>query len=225
MTHPSAEQHVECLGCSSPTKCARDGCHIKKQQAPPSSNQRLYIEQLRTALRDLIAIGGPSSLNWTTAWDLRRDRAEKLLSQPPQQVETASPHKAALQGILARAGADWENLDGNDAVEMATIALHAIHGTLLPEDFAVKTGTPCVCGEPSAAGVVHRADGPCYQQDTRPAEPVEYCGCTAAGGIPIPRHECVFHFRQPPPDPTYGLPHLDSCRLKYGGDKCTCGLL
>jgi len=26
-------------------------------------------------------------------------------------------------------------------------------------------------------------------------------------------------------DKTFGLPHMDSCQLKYGGSRCTCGLL
>jgi len=41
-------------------------------------DERLYIEQLKTAIRDLLAIGKPK-LGWRDIWNARVERAESLL--------------------------------------------------------------------------------------------------------------------------------------------------
>lgn len=41
----------------------------------------LYTEQLKTCIRDLIAIGGPKHFWWKPTWKKRVFRAKKLLRQ------------------------------------------------------------------------------------------------------------------------------------------------
>jgi len=52
----------------------------------------LYTEQLKTCLRDLIAIGGPKHFWWGPTWKKRVARAEKLLRQFQLSDSADVPH-------------------------------------------------------------------------------------------------------------------------------------
>jgi hypothetical protein len=133
----SAEQHVECLGCSSPTKCARDGCHIKKQQAPPSSTQSVGAQRYRPYFWDTLKQTGQEATmraNSEGAWvawcdyEELRSRFERACERI-SQLE-ASSHETPADVRLAEAMSVLRHIAGAPDTYSANSMKLAAHQTL-----------------------------------------------------------------------------------------------